>query len=416
MLLPATTVTLALALLSAAAPSHKPAGVNIPLHKRKTLTTANGTFDRATAIKDAARIANKYFQTQVNFLKNTGHKINNRTDLSFPTFLHALLPRQAEPLTDIEDDTEWAGTIAIGTPPQNFLINFDTGSSDLWVPQSSCTNCGSHNRYDPAASNTSAPQVGNFSIQYGDGSNVSGPIFTDDVTIAGVQVTNQSFSAVTTESTEFVDDPTDGILGLAFSDISNLGQPPFFQSAMSQDRVSASEFSFKLAATGAELFLGGRNTTLFTGPVEFHDLSQVAFWQIGGGSVAANGVGVSGTTFDAVIDTGTTIIYGDTEQVATLYGAIPGAQEFDPENGFYSFPCDSTPTVAFNWGGEDWPISAENFNLGETKSGSGQCVGAISGQDVGLGPNVWLLGDSFLKNVYAVFSVEQKAVGFAQLV
>ena len=34
-----------------------------------------------------------------------------------------------------------------------------------------------------------------------------------------------------------------------------------------------------------------------------------------------------------------------------------------------------------------------SFNLGETESGSGQCVGAISGQDVGLGPNVWLLGD-----------------------
>ena len=54
-----------------------------------------------------------------------------------------------------------------------------------------------------------------------------------------------------------------------------------------------------------------------------------------------------------------------------------------------------------------------SFNLGETESGSGQCVGAISGQDVGLGPNVWLLGDSFMKNVYTAFSFDQKAVGFA---
>ena len=35
---------------------------------------------------------------------------------------------------------------------------------------------------------------------------------------------NQIFSAVTQESAEFVDDPTDGILGLAFPDISNLQQ------------------------------------------------------------------------------------------------------------------------------------------------------------------------------------------------
>ncbi len=44
------------------------------------------------------------------------------------------------------------------------------------------------------------------------------------VTVAGVSATNQFFSAVTTESAEFVEDPTDGILGLAFPDISNLGQ------------------------------------------------------------------------------------------------------------------------------------------------------------------------------------------------
>ena len=44
------------------------------------------------------------------------------------------------------------------------------------------------------------------------------------MSIAGVVVKNQIFSAVTQESAEFVDDPTDGILGLAFPDISNLQQ------------------------------------------------------------------------------------------------------------------------------------------------------------------------------------------------
>jgi cathepsin D len=42
-------------------------------------------------------------------------------------------------------------------------------------------------------------------------------------------------------------------------------------------------------------------------------------------------------------------------------------------------------------------------------------VGAIAGQDIGLGSNVWLLGDSFLKNVYSAFSFDKNAVGFASL-
>ena len=57
----------------------------------------------------------------------------------------------------------------------------------------------------------------------------------------------------------------------------------------------------------------------------------------------------------------------------------------------------------------------DSFNLGETSSGSGKCVGALAGQDLGLGSNVWLLGDSFMKNVYTAFSFDENAVGFAEL-
>ena len=56
-----------------------------------------------------------------------------------------------------------------------------------------------------------------------------------------------------------------------------------------------------------------------------------------------------------------------------------------------------------------------SFNLGPRQDGSGLCIGALVGQDMGLGTNVWLVGDSFMKNVYTVFSFEQNAVGFAAL-
>ena len=56
-----------------------------------------------------------------------------------------------------------------------------------------------------------------------------------------------------------------------------------------------------------------------------------------------------------------------------------------------------------------------SFNYGETEKGSGKCVGALAGMDIGLGSNVWLLGDSFMKNVYTAFSFDDNAVGFATL-
>ena len=68
-------------------------------------------------------------------------------------------------------------------------VDFDTGSSDLFVPSTSCgSTCSGHNEYDPDSSSTSCDLKKTFELAYGDGSTVEGEEYTDVVTVAGLTV------------------------------------------------------------------------------------------------------------------------------------------------------------------------------------------------------------------------------------
>ncbi|KAI0630212.1 protease [Trametes polyzona] len=417
MFVKAGLVTLALILSGLASPTTEGPGIRVPFAKRDGLASKEGWFDHQKALEMIARDHNKHRQNLINLERNLGLGAFNEGASILPgmPYPDPLKKRQAEPLVDENGDEFWAGTISIGTPSKNFFIDFDTGSADLWVPSVDCTSsyCSRKNKYDPAASSSSNRQGGDeFSITYADGSKVSGPVYTDTVTIAGVRVRKQSFSPVDTVSPSFGSEPDDGILGLAFPAISNMKANPFIQSAKWERAIKHAVFGMKLAKLGSELYLGGTDAALYTGAVEGHAVTGSGFWQIAGASVSAKGqAAVSG--FQTIVDSGTTLIYGPPHAVAALYAKIPDAQLYDAQNGIYSFPCDASPDVAFAWGGRSWEISAENFNLGRVSLT--RCIGAVIGHDLGLGASTWLLGDSFMKNVYTVFSFDDRSVGFATL-
>ena len=80
--------------------------------------------------------------------------------------------------------------------------------------------------------------------------------------------------------------------------------------------------------------------------------------------------------------------------------------------GFYTFPCNATPSVSLGFGGKAFAIPQETFNLGPITHGSQECVGSLVGQD---GLKFWIVGDTFLRGVYTAFDVQNKRVGFADL-
>src|SRR5579859_5132708 len=140
--------------------------------------------------------------------------------------LNVLPPLYIE--TNILDFAE----IGIGTPPQDFKVVLDTGSSNLWVPSQKCTSiaCFLHKKYDSSSSSTYKANGTDFEIRYGSGS-LSGFVSSDTLDFGGMKIKNQLFAEATEEpGLAFAFGRFDGILGMGYDTISvNHITPPFYE-------------------------------------------------------------------------------------------------------------------------------------------------------------------------------------------
>jgi hypothetical protein len=129
--------------------------------------------------------------------------------------------------------------------------------------------------------------------------------------------------------------------------------------------------------------------------------------------------------------------------VQAFYQAIPGARALDLTGyeGYYEvrcvrglstiariveliehhmlysqYPCSTEVNMKMIFGSVSYSISEADFNLGPFTSDSTYCTGAVFAQDLSAAsPISWIVGATFLKNVYSVFSYNPLAIGFASL-
>uniref|UniRef100_A0A8D0B3S7 Gastricsin n=1 Tax=Salvator merianae TaxID=96440 RepID=A0A8D0B3S7_SALMN len=312
------------------------------------------------------------------FLKN--HKLDPARKYRFNEYNVAY-----EPMAYM--DASYYGQISIGTPPQNFLVLFDTGSSNLWVPSVYCksTACTGHARFNPSQSSTYSTNGQTFFLQYGSG-NLAGFFGYDTLTVSNIVVKNQEFGLSENEpGANFIYAEFDGILGMAYPSLAVGGATTALEKMLQEQLLSQPVFSFYLS----RLHMSGM-TILLKCPSPFLRFS------IGG-----QATGWCSQGCQAIVDTGTSLLTVPQQYMGSFLNEV-GAQQ--NQYGQYAVECSSVqnlPTISFTINGVSFPLPPSAYILNVTY---------LSSQN---GQPLWILGDVFLREYYSVYDMGNNRVGFA---
>ncbi|KID80703.1 Endothiapepsin [Metarhizium brunneum] len=315
-------------------------------------------------------------------------------------------------------DLEYLAEVDIGTPPQKLYLDFDTGSSDLWVFSSETqqSQVNGQKIYDIQSSSSAKPLEGaSWSIQYGDGSTCQGDVYLDQVTVGGLTVKQQAVESAKTVSAQFTRGPSQnsGLLGLAFDEINTVKptqQKTWFSNIKDSLKAPLFTANLKHAADGTYNF-GYIDEQEHDGEISYTELdSSRGFWGFTASGYAVGNGDLQPAQIQGIADTGTTLLLIDDGIVEAYYAQVQGAQN-NRQMGGYVFDCGATlPDFRFGVGRATITIPGSIINYAPAQESSSTCFGGIqsSGQ---LGQNIF--GDIALKAALVVFDAGNNRLGWA---
>uniref|UniRef100_A0AC11C939 Uncharacterized protein n=1 Tax=Ovis aries TaxID=9940 RepID=A0AC11C939_SHEEP len=218
-------------------------------------------------------------------------------------------------------DMQYMGNITIGTPPQEFQVVFDTGSSELWVASDFCTSqvCATNVKFRHRQSSTFRPTNKTFRISYGSG-RVKAVVVHDTVRIGDLVSTDQPFG-ITVKEKWLEGRSYDGILGLNYPNLSISGAIPIFDKLKNEGAISEPVFAFYLSKDereGSVVMFGGVDHRYYKGELNWVPLIEAADWVVHMDRITMRrNVVACSAGCEAVVDTGTSAIEGPERLVKT---------------------------------------------------------------------------------------------------
>ncbi|EIW60502.1 acid protease [Trametes versicolor FP-101664 SS1] len=321
----------------------------------------------------------------------------------------------------LETSNQFAYLVNVSIGGEEFMVLLDTGSSDLWVVSSDCStsDCEGVQKYTrtPSLSQTDVP----FHLNYLVG-NVSGTVGAETVTLGEFQVSSQIFAmAEETNGLGLHGTGNSGIMGLSFpaeAAISDTTGRTVVENLFSAfNDTSRRFFAFKLGRdqtsssfTIGELDPAFANATddMTYNPVFASGGALYDYWKLPLQSLTVNGTSfaLAKSRMDgapapiAVLDTGTTLVLGPSQDVARFWASVGGARQTDRG---WEVPCNRAVVVGLVLGEgtaqKEYTVDPADISWKEGSVDNVWCLGGVQSNDEVYSAD-WLLGDTFLRNVY----------------
>ncbi|KAI0374768.1 acid protease [Pilatotrama ljubarskyi] len=321
----------------------------------------------------------------------------------------------------LETSNQFAYLVHVSIGGQDFMVLLHTGSSDLWVVSSDCTteDCAGVRKYSrtPSLSQSDIP----FHLNYLMG-NVSGAVGSETVGLGQFQVSSQVLAlANATDGLGLRGTGNSGIMGLSFPAEASIPDTTgrtvvenlfsafndtsrrFFAFKLGRDQASSSFTLGELDPTYANTTDDLTYNSVFSSGGSLYD-----YWKLPLHSLTVNGTSfsLSKSRLDrapapiAVLDTGTTLVLGPSQDVTRFWQSIGGAKQ--TARG-WEVPCNRAVVVGMVLGEGDtqkeYIVDPADISWKEGSVDGEWCLGGIQSND-GVFSADWLLGDTFLRNVY----------------